>query len=127
VLLVLALVAGLSSFSAWGLTSANLVPASRADDLAKARDVNEMKPAECNGITLTNVVVGTNGTNQNDLVLGGPAGQTMRGQQGNDCVLGGGGDDTFRDNGGYDVCIGGPGNDLNGLFGLLQRCDVFYQ
>jgi hypothetical protein len=51
----------------------------------------------------------------------------MRGQQGDDCVLGGGGDDTFRDNGGYDVCIGGPGNDLNGLFGLLQRCDVFYQ
>lgn len=52
-----------------------------------------LKPSQCDGITLTNLVTSNgnvNGTAANDLILGGPATQTIRGLGGNDCILGGG-------------------------------------
>jgi Ca2+-binding RTX toxin-like protein len=94
-----------------GLTASNVVASSSASDTSRGVLVNELKPAACNGITLTNVIVGVNGTGQANLLLGSNAGQTMRGQNGNDCILGGGGNDSLRGNGGNDVCIGGPGTD----------------
>ena len=121
------LLVGLSAVSMLGFTAANVVPPTRAGEMSKARAVGELAPPECAGVGLATVVVGTTGGPGNDLVLGGPGGQTMRGEGGDDCVVGGGGDDTFIDLGGVDVCIGGPGNDTNGFLGLFLRCDVFVQ
>jgi Ca2+-binding RTX toxin-like protein len=105
------LVLGIAGLAVIGLTASNVVASSKASDTSRLVDVNEEKPAACNGITLTNVVVGANGTGAADLLLGNNTAQTMRGLNGNDCILGGGGNDSLRGNGGTDVCIGGPGAD----------------
>jgi Ca2+-binding RTX toxin-like protein len=97
------------------LTGANTVPASRAGTDTRAIGLNDAKPADCAGITVTTLVSGSGpiaGTSGNDLVLGSAAVDTVTAGLGNDCVLGGGGNDTI-DGGalGQDVCIGGPGTD----------------
>jgi Ca2+-binding RTX toxin-like protein len=120
-------VTGLSFLSAIALTASNVVASSRRTNLTDAMDANELKPANCNGISLTNIVVGTAGTAGNDLILGTSAGENFTNGQGNDCALGGGGDDTFINGGGNDVCIGGPGTDTNGLFGIFFTCPTFIQ
>jgi Ca2+-binding RTX toxin-like protein len=118
VLTVLTLVA----FVVIGLTASNMVASSHAADRTQAITANTLKPVECNGITLTTVVVGTNGTAGADLLVGSGAGQTMSGNGGNDCILGGGGNDTLRGNAGTDVCIGGPGADS-----FAATCEIRYQ
>jgi hypothetical protein len=120
-------VVGLSFLSAIAFTASNVVSASRRTNQTRALDPNELKPADCNGITLTSIVLGTNGTGGNDLILGTAAGETLQNGAGDDCALGGGGNDTFIDTGGTDVCIGGPGTDTNGFLGFLFRCDTFIQ
>jgi Ca2+-binding RTX toxin-like protein len=95
--------------------AANSVQPSGAADRTFPIAPNDLRPPQCSGITLTNLVVGSgplDGTNQNDLILGSSGPDTIRGRQGNDCILGGGGDDDLRgDQGASDVCIGGPGTD----------------
>ena len=93
-------------------TAANTVPASKLGSSSTAITANTLKPAACNGITLTNLVIGNNGTAANDLLLGSAGVDTMNGANGNDCILGGGGNDTIAGGGGTDVCIGGPGVDV---------------
>jgi Ca2+-binding RTX toxin-like protein len=92
-------------------TAANTVPASNLGSASQPITANTLKPAACNGITLTNLVIGNNGTAGNDLVLGSAAVDNMNGANGNDCILGGGGNDSIAGGGGTDVCIGGPGTD----------------
>jgi Ca2+-binding RTX toxin-like protein len=92
-------------------TAANTVPASNVGSSSTAITANTLKPAACNGITLTNLVIGTNGTAGNDLLLGSAGVDNMNGANGNDCILGGGGIDSIAGGGGTDVCIGGPGAD----------------
>jgi Ca2+-binding RTX toxin-like protein len=92
-------------------TAANAVPASRADSVAQSITANTLKPPACAALALAAVVVGTNGSNPSELVLGSAAADTMRGNQGNDCILGGGGNDSLRGDNGTDVCIGGAGTD----------------
>jgi Ca2+-binding RTX toxin-like protein len=92
-------------------TAANNVPASNLGSSSQAITANTLKPAACNGITLTNLVIGNNGTSGNDLVLGSAAVDNMNGAGGNDCILGGGGNDSIAGGAGTDVCIGGPGTD----------------
>ena len=92
-------------------TAANTVPASNVGSSGTAITANTLKPAACNGITLTNLVIGTNGTAGNDLLLGSAGVDNMNGGNGNDCILGGGGNDAIAGGGGTDVCIGGPGVD----------------
>jgi Ca2+-binding RTX toxin-like protein len=94
-----------------GLTAANSVATSRAEDSSRAVTADELKPATCAGVALSSVVVGSNGTNGNNLLIGSTAADTLDGNQGNDCVLGGGGNDSLRGSQGTDVCIGGPGTD----------------
>jgi Ca2+-binding RTX toxin-like protein len=108
-LAALGAVLGLVTVSA--LAATNAVPATRAGNPTAAIGVNDLKPAACAGLTLTAIVVGTNGTDASELVLGSAAGETLRGGKGDDCVLGGGGNDTLRGEQGTDVCIGGPGTD----------------
>jgi len=93
-------------------TAANAVPASNLGSSSQALTADTLKPAACAGITLTNLVIGNNGTNGNDLVLGSAAVDNMNGGNGNNFILrGGGGNDSIAGGGGTDVCIGGPGTD----------------
>ncbi len=92
-------------------TAANTVPASNLGSATQAITANTLKPAACNGITLTNLVIGNTGTAGADLLLGSAGVDSMDGNGGDDCILGGGGNDNLRGSGGTDVCIGGPGVD----------------
>ena len=92
-------------------TAANTVPASNVGSSSTAITANTLKPAACSGITLTNLVIGNNGTAGNDLLLGSAGVDNMNGANGNDCILGGGGNDNITGAAGTDVCIGGPGTD----------------
>ena len=93
------------------LTATNAVPTTRAGVQTSAITRNAVKPAACAAVDVQNIVVGTDGTAQRDLVLATAAGTTVRGRNANDCILAGGGDDTVRGDAGTDVCIGGPGTD----------------
>ena len=92
-------------------TAANSVPASRLGSTSQAITANTLKPAACNGITLTALVIGNTGGAANELILGSAAANTMNGNGGNDCILGGGGNDNITGGAGTDVCLGGPGTD----------------
>ena len=110
----LLLVAGLACVTAVGLTASNVVAASKRVNTSSARDVNELKPAACNGITLTAIVINSgtfSGTAAAELVLASAGVDNPNGAGGNDCVLAGGGNDNLRGGAGTDVCIGGPGVD----------------
>ena len=96
------------------VAATNTVPATRADVSASAVTVNDLKPAACAEIDLTNLVTGSGtitGTSGNDLIIGSSGADTIDGLGGNDCIVGGGGDDIITGGDGNDVCIGGPGND----------------
>ena len=92
-------------------TAANTVPASNVGSSSTAITANTLKPAACNGITLTALVIGNTGGAASELILGSAAANTMNGNGGNDCILGGGGNDNITGGAGTDVCIGGPGTD----------------
>ena len=94
-----------------GLTGANAVPATSAGLTSGSVGVNDLKPSACSGLSLTGLVVGGNGGNLAELVVGTAAGDTIRGNARDDCILGGGGNDSLRGDAGTDVCIGGPGAD----------------
>jgi hypothetical protein len=117
------------------LAASNTVPASRLDDSRTSTDVNDLKPAQCAGLNLTNIVTGSGtfgGTTQNDLILGSSGADTIMGNAAlwdtsNDCIVGGGGNDNIWGDGwllggtGNDVCIGGPGTDT------FHNCEVQIQ
>ena len=106
------------------IAASNTVAQSRADWDIKPVAANDLKPPECGGITLTNIVIvanGETGTSQNDLILGtDKADEEIRGGAGNDCILGGKGNERQKvgkdwvaglyGEDGNDVLIGGPGN-----------------
>ena len=92
-------------------TAANTVPGSNIGSSSAAITANTLKPAACNGVTLTSIVIGNSGTNAAELILGSAGADTMNGGNGDDCILGGGGIDAIAGGGGTDVCIGGPGVD----------------
>jgi Ca2+-binding RTX toxin-like protein len=93
------------------LCNSNVVAGSQVSRSVGATGANTIKPASCNGITLTTVVAGASGTNAAELLLGSNGPDTMAAAGGNDCVLGGGGNDTISCGAGTDVAIGGPGVD----------------
>lgn len=75
---------------------------------------NDIKPAACSSLNLTNTVSGSGtitGTTGNDLIIGSTGADAIDGLGGDDCILGGGGDDTITGGEGNDVCIGGVGTD----------------
>ena len=127
VILGLAVIIVISVFSA--LAATNTIPDTWADQESRSVSADLIKPSECSGITLTNIVdigAGETGTNANDLILGtDKADAEIRGGAGNDCILGGKGNERQRIDGvwgpgifgeeGDDVIIGGPGN--------LDYCD----
>lgn len=90
------------------------IPASNIEKQTIAVTAEDIKPAACAGLSLTNIISGSGtltGTPANDLIIGSALADTIDGGGGNDCILGGGGDDTLIGNEGTDVCLGGPGTD----------------
>lgn len=95
-------------------TATNEVPPSRAGLEEKPAGPNDLKPPECDSITLTEKVSGSgtfSGTAAADLVVASASADTVDGGDGSDCIVGGDGDDTLKGSAGTDVCIGGGGND----------------
>jgi Ca2+-binding RTX toxin-like protein len=75
---------------------------------------NDLKPAACSALDLTNIVRGSGtitGTSGNDLIIGSSGADDINGLGGDDCILGGGGDDSLDGGNGTDICIGGNGAD----------------
>lgn len=121
ILILVILIAG-AVFTA--VAAAINLPIVRADQDIFNLTADDLKPPECNGITLTNIVdvgAGETGTPANDLILGtDKADAEIRGGAGDDCILGGKGDERQKigkDWGpglfgeeGNDVLIGGPGS-----------------
>ena len=122
IILCLGSVISISVFSS--IAAGNTVAQSRADWDIKPISANDLKPPECGGINLTNIVdigAGQTGTSANDLILGtNKPDAEIRGGAGNDCILGGKGNERQKigkdwvgglyGEGGNDVLIGGPGN-----------------
>jgi Ca2+-binding RTX toxin-like protein len=97
------------------MAASNAVPQTGLDEINRSISANDLKPPQCDGIHLNNLIVSTgaiSGTSGNDLILAGSGADTISGEGGNDCILGGGGNDTLFGNSGTDVCIGGSGNDI---------------
>jgi len=115
-LMLLVLASMISVFAA-----KNTVPESGLGRTGRAVTANDLKPSECDGLNLTNTVLGGDGTDANSLILGSAISETLRGLGGDDCILGGGGDDTIDGSDGADVCIGGPGNDT------FENCETEIQ
>lgn len=123
-IVMLCLTLGISAAVLGTFTAANNVAPSNVGQTGAPIDANALKPPQCAGINLTNVVVGTNGTAANDLILGPQAASTLNGNKsgGVDCVVGGAGGDTIWGNGGTngDVCIG------NGGSNKFKQCQFTY-
>ena len=95
-----------------GLSASNSVPATRLGRVSMSITANDLKPAECSSINVTNIVTGSGvltGTNGNDLVLGGSGIDIIDAGVGDDCAVGGSGLDTIAGGLGTDVCIGTNG------------------
>ena len=108
-LLALILVSITSAFAA-GIS----VPASNIGQRSMPVTVEDIKPAACAGLYLTNIVSGSGaltGTAGNDLIIGSAGTDTIDGLGGDDCILAGSGDDLITGSDGTDICIGGPGMD----------------
>ncbi len=104
-----------------GFAAANTVPFTHLDDDSSPITANDLAPSECDGMTLTNIIVvagNGNGTNDNDLILGSSGDDSIRGLGGDDCIITGGGDDFIQGGNGNDVCNGGDGIDS------ANRCET---
>lgn len=107
-----------------GLSGANSVPVTHLGSTSFIINANALKPVECAGIALNNIIIGSGniqGSSQNDLILGSSGKDKINGKGGTDCILGGGGDDDIAGTGSGDVCIGGPGNDT------FSKCSTIIQ
>jgi len=94
--------------------AANTVPSTRMDEDNLSISANDLKPAACSGINLTNIVTGGGlifGSGGADLVLGSAGGDLVFALSGDDCILTGSGNDTIFAGAGNDVCDGGSGTD----------------
>jgi len=90
------------------------VPASNVGQQSLPVTAEDLKPAACETLYLTNIVSGSGaltGTSANDLIIGSSGADTIDGLGGNDCILSGSGNDFTDGNAGSDVCFGNPGTD----------------
>ena len=92
------------------LAAANTVLVSGAEDASITISANDLKPPECSGLDLTNIITGSGniqGSNGNDLILGSASADKINAKKGSDCVLGGDGGDELRGGDDSDVLLGG--------------------
>ncbi|MDA0264991.1 MAG: hypothetical protein O3A93_00150 [Chloroflexi bacterium] len=91
-------------------TASNTVPPTSAGMSIISVGPNEIKPRECSGITVTNIVIVTDGlqtgTAFNDLMLGSATVSVLDGGAGDDCIVTGNLAAVITGGLGNDVCIG---------------------
>jgi Ca2+-binding RTX toxin-like protein len=107
--LALIVVSVVSAFAA-GLS----VPASNVGQQSVSVTAEDIKPAACATLYLTNIVSGSGtltGTSANDLIIGSSGADTIDGLGGNDCILSGSGEDLVDGSDGTDVCFASLGTD----------------
>jgi Ca2+-binding RTX toxin-like protein len=107
--LALIVVSVASAFAA-GLS----VPASNVGQQSVSVTAEDIKPAACATLYLTNIVSGSGtltGTSANDLIIGSSGADTIDGLGGNDCILSGSGEDFIDGGDGTDVCFASLGTD----------------
>jgi Ca2+-binding RTX toxin-like protein len=105
--LMLILVSIISAFAA-GVS----VPSSNVGRQSLPVTAEDIKPAACEALYLTNIVSGSGtltGTAANDLIIGSAGADTIDGLGGDDCIISSSGDDLITGGDGTDVCLGGPG------------------
>lgn len=108
-LFALLIVSVVSAFAA-GLN----MPASNLGQQSVAVTAEDVKPAACGGIYLSNIVRGSGtftGTAANDLIIGSAGTDTIDGAGGDDCIMGSAGDDSLIGSDRNDVYIGSAGSD----------------
>jgi Ca2+-binding RTX toxin-like protein len=91
-----------------------LVPDSNLEQQTVPVRAEDIKPAACSAIHLSNIVRGSgvfSGTDGNDLIIGSAGPDVIDGAGGDDCILGSQGDDVISGGDGADVCVGGYGAD----------------
>ncbi len=99
----------LSLVSFWAVAATNTVDNSHARYQNYPVTVDQLKPPECYGITLTGTLnVADNG---NNLLIGTTGADSLDGLGGDDCIIGGDGNDRLDGGNGNDVVLGGNGND----------------
>jgi len=92
-------------------TSSNIVAESGVEYQTQQVTADQLKPPDCNGLSLSSYYVNSDGSTTNDLILGSSGSDALNGNEGNDCIVGGSGDDTIDGGDGTDICIGGDGTD----------------
>lgn len=110
--IALCVLVAMSAFLA--AAAGNTVPPSKASDTTRAISPNDLKPNECNAITVTVKIAGSGtitGGAASELIVGSASADTISGGGGDDCIVGGAGDDTLGGDDGTDVIVGGDGND----------------
>jgi len=91
--------------------TANTMPHSGVGMVTQTINANALKPAICNGLSLSSVVTGSGtfaGNSGNTLILGSSGMDTITGADESD---GGAGNDVLIGGPGNDTCTGGLGND----------------
>lgn len=115
------LILGLISISS-AFAASNTYTVTYADREIIPITANQLSPAECRTINLTNIVTGSGniqGTNASDLIFGSSSADKINAKKGNDCIVGGGGDDELRGGEDDDILLGGLGDDeLKGETGI---------
>ena len=94
--------------------AANRIPPSKIGVTARSISANDLKPTACAGIAVQRLVTGSGtvqGSNDKELILGGPGPDILKGIGEKDCLVGGAGNDTLNGGNDHDVCLGGPGGD----------------
>jgi Ca2+-binding RTX toxin-like protein len=106
------------------LAAANTVPASGKLDTTIVLTVQQLKPQDCNGLSLTAYLLTSGGTFKNNgssaLILGVPGFDNISAGGGNDCIVGGLGGDKLSGGTGGDICFGDTTTTFN-------SCSAFYR
>lgn len=95
--LILILISLLNGIGFAYANTSNIPETGSADVIVQSSiTANDLKPPECAGLDLTNIVTGggaVSGTPANDLILGSAGSDTLDSLGGNDCLVGGDGND----------------------------------
>jgi Ca2+-binding RTX toxin-like protein len=110
-ILLISLVLMIVISAIYGLSASNTVPESGLGSETQSVTAEQVKPVECNSLSLEFISSSSTGSILNDLVLGTSSSDSLSGLSGNDCLVGGEGDDTLDGGEGTDICIGGGGAD----------------
>ena len=109
--LIILIVASVAS----AFAAANTIAPSNVGIQSVDVNADDLKPAACTDLHLTNVVGGSGtiiGTSNNDLIIGGSENDVIDGKGGDDCIIGAGGNDSIIHE---DTMIGSADMNIDGV------------